>query len=329
MNLAKTTTLVVIVNYRTAELVIDCLESLQSEVSAVEAAFGAVKVIVVDNASEDGSPERIEAAIASRGWGRWAELRRLPRNGGFAWGNNAAIRPATQSAQPPGFVWLLNPDTIVRAGALAHLLEFMQHNPAAGLCGSRLENPDGTVQRSAFRFPSIAGEIDNGLRLGVASRLLWRRVVAPEPPAEATRTDWLSGASLLVRWEVIRDIGLMDEGFFMYFEETDFCRRALKAGWPCWYVPTSRVVHLVGQASGMNQQQQNKRRADYWFQSRRRYFIKHLGGFRTLTADGLFMIGFAAWRLRRRLQRKPDPDPARFLSDFARYSVWRRGFRLS
>src|SRR5687768_4363775 len=222
----QATTLVVIVNYRTADLVVDCLRSLEPEVAAVERAFGPVKVVVVDNASGDGSPERIEAAIASHGWAPWAELRRLPRNGGFAWGNNAAIRSSTQSEQPPGFVWLLNPDTVVRPGALAHLLEFMQANPSAGLAGSRLEDPDGTVQRSAFRFPSVASEIDNGLRLGIATRLLSHRVIAPEPPGRATRSDWLSGASLLIRWEVIRDIGLMDEGFFMYFEETDFCRRA-------------------------------------------------------------------------------------------------------
>ena len=322
------TTLVVIVNYRTGDLVIDCLRSLAEEIRAAAEQVGPVQVVVADNASNDGSAERIEEAIASRGWGSWAQLRRLGRNGGFAWGNNAAIRPAMQGNLPPDFVWLLNPDTVVLPGALRELLGFMQANPEAGLAGSRLENPDGSVQRSAFRFPSVAAEIDNGLRLGLVTRLLSRKVIAPEPPVAATRTDWLSGASLLVRSQVFRDVGFMDEAYFMYFEETDFCRRARKAGWHAWYVPASRVIHLVGQASGMNQQQQNRRRADYWFQSRRRYFLKHLGKVRTAAADGLFMIGFATWRIRRRLQRKPDPDPVQFLGDFARWSVWRRGFRL-
>jgi hypothetical protein len=325
----QTATLVVIVNYRTAALVVDCLRSLQDEVAKASRRFGPVSVIVVDNASGDGSPDQIEEAIASRGWANWAQLRRLPRNGGFAWGNNAAIRHASESDGTPDFVWLLNPDTIVRPGALVSLLEFLQSHPQAGLAGSRLEDPDGTVQRSAFRFPSLPAEVDNGLRLGLATRLLARRVVAPEPPGEATPTDWLSGASLMIRWAVIQEIGLLDEGYFMYFEETDFCRRAYRAGWRCWYVPQSRVVHLVGQASGINAGQQNKRRADYWFHSRRRYFLKHLGKIRTAAADGLFMIGFATWRLRRRLQKKADPDPAMFLSDFARWSVWRRGFRLN
>ncbi len=319
-------TLVVIVNYRTAGLVLDCLRSLDPEVAAQPP--GSVRVVVADNASGDGSAERIKEAIASHGWSGWARLQPNSRNGGFAWGNNATIRPALDSHQPPDFFWLLNPDTVVQPGALASLLDFMSLNPKAGLAGSRLEDPDGSVQRSAFRFPSVAAEIDNGLRLGVATRVLSRRIVAPEPPEAASTTDWLSGASLMVRREVFEAIGLMDESYFMYFEEVDFCRRAARAGWHCWYVPESRVIHLVGQASGLNPHQQNRRRAEYWFKSRRRYFLKHLGAARTLAADGLFMIGFATWRLRRRVQGKPDPDPAHFLTDFARNSVWRRGFRL-
>lgn len=323
-----TRTLVAIVNYRTGALVIDCLRSLAPEVVAAEQRFGPVGVVVVDNASGDGSPELIDQAIASNGWAAWAQIRRLGHNGGFAWGNNAAIGPALSSQPPPNFVWLLNPDTVVHPRALLALLEFMHTHPQAGIAGSRLEDPDGAVQRSVFRFPSVAGEVDNGLRLGLASRLLSGRVIAPEAPAQTCRADWLSGASLLVRREVFQAVGLLDERFFMYFEETDFCRRARAAGWTCWYVPASRVLHLVGQASGLNSQQQNKRRAPYWFESRRRYFLKHLGRMRTLLADALFMFGFATWRLRRRLQGKPDPDPAHFLSDFARSSVWRRGFHL-
>jgi hypothetical protein len=323
-----TSTLVAIVNYRTGALVIDCLSSLEPEVESVVAAFGPVQVVIVDNASGDSSPALIENAIATRGWGSWAEVRRLDRNGGFAWGNNAAVGPALSSADPPDCIWLLNPDTVVRPGALGNLLHFINGHPRAGIAGSRLEDHDGTVQRSVFRFPSLASEIDSGVRLGVITRLLAGRMIAPEPPPAQTQADWLSGASLLVRREVFDAIGLMDDGYFMYYEETDFCRRARAAGWEVWYVPQSRVVHLVGQASGLNARRQNARRAAYWFESRRRYFLKHLGKLRTLLADALFMAGFASWRLRRRMQGKPDPDPVRFLSDFARASVWRRGFRI-
>lgn len=322
-------TLVAIVNYRTGDLVVECLRSLAPEVAALEAHASTVRVVVVDNASGDDSADRIEEAIATNGWTHWAEVRRLPRNGGFAYGNNAAIRPALESAQPPAYVWMLNPDTVVRPGALGELLSFMENHEDVGIAGSRLEDPDGTVQRSAFRFPSVMGEMDGGLRLGLITRLLSHRIVAPEPANVPSETEWLSGASLFVRREVFDTVGLLDDAYFMYYEEVDFCHRARNAGWSCWYLPASRVVHLVGQASGMNRAQQNKRRAAYWFESRRRYLVKHLGRSRALAADALFMLGFATWRLRRRVQRKSDPDPVHFLLDFARHSVWRRGFRLN
>jgi GT2 family glycosyltransferase len=322
-------TLVVIVNYRTTDLTIECLRSLQGEIAATEEeGRGQVRVVVTDNASGDGSPDRIAAAIRDNGWEAWASLMPLPKNGGFAYGNNCAIRGGLETDAPPGFIWLLNPDTVVRSGALASLQRFLEAHPRVGIVGSRLEDPDGTPQASAFRFPSLASEIDGSLRLGVVTRLLSRHRIAPPPPEGASRTGWVAGASMLIRREVFEAIGLMDEAYFMYYEEVDFCRRAADAGWECWYEPRSRVIHLVGQASGVTDRlQANKRRPAYWFESRRRYFLSHLGRGRTLLADTLFMGGFGLWRVRRRVQGKPDPDPTRFLSDFFSHSVWRRGFR--
>src|SRR5277367_5597369 len=101
-------------------------------------------------------------------------------------------------------------------------------------------------------------------------------MVAPEPRAAAHRTDWVNGASMMVRREVFDSIGLMDEKFFLYYEETDFCLRALEAGWPTWTVPSSRVVHLEGQSTGATGAiAKRKRVPKYWFDSRRRYFRKH------------------------------------------------------
>ena len=320
-------TLVVIVNYRTGDLTVDCLKSLAPEVARVAGEFGPVRVVVTDNASGDGSAEQIESAITENGWEGWCELRRLPRNGGFAYGNNEGIRPALESSDRPRYVWLLNPDTVVLPGALATLIAFLDAHPKAGIAGSRLEDPDATPQRSAFRFHSVASEVDSAMRLGVVTRLLARRKVAPPVPETSTRTEWIAGASMLIRREVFDRIGLMDEAYFMYFEEVDFCRRAAEAGFECWYVPESRVVHLVGQASGVTDARRStKRRPDYWFESRRRYFLRHVGRFGTLAADTLFMAGFSVWRLRRLIQRKPDTDPAHFLGDFFRHSTWRRGF---
>jgi N-acetylglucosaminyl-diphospho-decaprenol L-rhamnosyltransferase len=315
---------VVIVNYNTAPLVVDCLRSLRDEAEELGLA-----VAVVDNASSDGSAERLHEAVAENGWGDWVELIDAGRNGGFAAGNNVALRRLLAGAVPPEFILLLNPDTVVRPGAVARLIDFLDARPAAGIAGSRLENPDGTAQRAAFRFPSVAGEFENGLRFGAVSRLLARAVVAPPPRAEAHPADWVCGASLLIRSAVLERVGLLDEGFFLYFEEVDLCRRARAAGWECWHVPESRVVHLVGQATGMNAPRPTRRVPAYWLAARRRYFLKHHGRLRTLAADLMWALGRASWRVRRRLQRKPDPDPPHLLADFVRYNLLTRHARMS
>jgi N-acetylglucosaminyl-diphospho-decaprenol L-rhamnosyltransferase len=309
--------LIVIVNYRTASLTIDCLRSLADEVPAL---IG-TRVVVTDNASGDASIGVLTEAIAANGWQQWASLLPLDRNGGFAYGNNAAIRPALESSDPPEYVLLLNPDTVVRLGALRQLLDFMDQHSKVGIAGSRLENPDGTPQRSAFRFHSIGSELESGLRLGFVSRMLSGKVVAPPVPTEAGPTDWVAGASMIIRREVFRDIGLMDEGYFMYFEEVDFCLRASRAGWPCWYVPASRVVHLVGQSSGVTDvKKTRKRRPAYWFESRRRFFVNNFGRLRAFCANVAWATGFAAFRARQFVQRKADTDPACLLRDFICYN---------
>lgn len=317
-----TSLLVVIVNYRTASLTIDCLHSLVSEVRSVPG----TRVVVTDNNSGDDSVERIGSAIETEGWGDWASLMPLERNGGFAYGNNAAIRPALQSTNPPIYVLLLNPDTIVRPGALKALVDFMNKHPDVGIAGSRLEDPDGTPQRSAFRFHTVLSELESGIRLGVVSKILSNWIVAPPVSDEIHQTDWVAGASMIVRREVFETAGLMDEDYFMYYEEMDFCLQANKAGWSCWYVPQSRVVHLVGQSSGVTDTKRPpKRQPQYLFDSRRRYFIKNYGWLYAALADHAWASGFSLWRVRRVLQGRPDPDPPKALSDFLRNSVVFRG----
>ena len=312
--------LIVIVNYRTGDLTVDCLRSLMPEIAALPS----TSVVVADNESRDGSIDAIARAIAAEGWTSHASVVSLGRNGGFAFGNNRPIAAALRSSDPPEYVMLLNPDTLVRPGAVRELLAFMESHPHVGIAGSRLEDLDGTPQRSAFRFPSIPGEIDAGLQLGIVSKLLNRHVVAPPASDTPHRCGWVAAASMIIRVQVVADIGLMDEGFFMYFEETDFCRRAARRGWPCWYVPASRVVHFVGQASGVTDPRQtHRRRPAYWFESRRRYFLRNHGWPYAVLADLSFTVCFALWRLRRAIQAKPDRDPPKLLGDFLRHSsIW-------
>lgn len=309
---------VVLVNYCTRDLTIDCLASLESEI----AAFPGSRVIVSDNASPDESGAAIARAIADHGWSDWAEVLHLPRNGGFAYGNNAAIRRALSSPSPPDFVWLLNTDTVVRSGALKPLLDFLAMHEDAGFAGSRLEDPDGTRQASAFRYHSIAGELEASIQVGVISKLLDRWIVFPGLTDVPARYDWLSGASLMIRSSVFETVGLMDENYFLYYEETDFCRRAGQRGWTSWYVPESRVVHLVGQSTGQtNTAHRAARRATYWFESRRRYFIAHHGLAYAVIADLALASGTALSMLRNRLLGRRDQHPERFLADLVRQSA--------
>ncbi len=309
--------LIVIVNYRTADLTIDCLRSLATEIAVLPGTH----VTITDNLSGDESVAKLSEAITKNGWSTWASILPLPKNGGFAYGNNEGIRPALSSADIPQYVLLLNPDTIVRAGAVTALVEFMDANPRVGIAGSRLEHLDGEGQRSAFRFHTVLSELEHGLRLGPVSKMLTKHIVAPEIPTTTSPTDWVAGASMIIRRSVIDAIGLMDERYFMYFEEVDFCLRANRAGWPCWYVPQSRVVHLVGQASGVTDASRAKRRRPaYWFDSRRWYFVKNHGRFKTFLADIAWAIGFAVFRGRQFIQRKRSNDPKLMLWDFIRHN---------
>lgn len=320
-----TEVMVVIVNYRTPQLTIDCLKSLEDEVRALPN----LRVIVADNNSADGSDMIITAAIKQEDWS-WAQFLPLGHNGGFAYGNNVPIRQAFSENALAPYVLLLNPDTIVLPGAISNLVNFMEQHPEVGIVGSRLEDPDGTPQRSAFRFHTFWSEVDAGLRLDIVHKLLDRWVVAPPVVNEPCQTDWVAGASMMVRRQVFEEIGLMDEGYFMYYEEMDFCLQANKAGWLCWYVPDSRVIHLVGQSSGVtNTKQPRKRQPQYVFDSRQRYFLKNYGWLYLLIADLAIMTTLPTWRVRRFLQRKPDIDPPNLLLDTFRNSFLFKGFKLS
>ncbi|MES2890003.1 MAG: glycosyltransferase family 2 protein [Pseudomonadota bacterium] len=321
MSSPSPTTLIVIVNYRSGRLVADCLQSLEPEVRANPG----TQVVVVDNCSGDGSADVIAQHIQTQQAAGWAELVRAELNGGFSYGNNVAIRPSFHSAAPADYYWLVNPDTMVRPGALRALLDFMTARPRVGITGSSLEDENGEPWPWAFRFPSVWSEIDGGLRLGVVSKLLSRWTLARKMGAEPEQVDWLPGASMMIRREVFQSVGLMDESYFLYYEETDFCRQARLAGWDCWYVPQSRVMHIAGQSTGVTvKTDRPKRLPAYWFESRRRYFVKNHGRLYAVVADLFWMGAYALWRLRRLIQRKPDTDPPKHLIDFFQHSaLWK------
>lgn len=317
-NAALPSVLVVVVHYRTSGLLIDCLRSLEGEVRSYP---GRASVMVVDNQSRDGSVPRIAEAIRAHGWSDWATLVESPLNGGFAYGNNQAIRPALEGRDPPDYFWLLNPDTTAYPGAMSALVRFLASRPTAGLAGSAIEERPGELWPYAFRFPSLLSELDDGLKLGFVTRLLSRWAILQRMDAGERCVDWVSGASLMIKREVFQAIGLMDENYFLYYEETDFCLQAKRAGWGCWYVPSSRVFHVAGASTGMVDKPPEPRRLPrYWFESRRRFFIKNRSRAYAMATDMVWIVAYALWRVRRVLQRKDSLEPPHLLSDFVRHS---------
>lgn len=317
--------LVVIVCYKVPDLTIECLQSLEPEIRRLPGS----RVGVCENGSGGDAAERLQQAIDAHGWQDWVELVASPVNLGFCGGNNLIIRPSLASDDPPEYVLLLNPDTIVLEHGIEALVEFMDAHPQAGIAGSQLLSADLEPQASPFRFPSVLSELDRGLRLGVVSRLLSRWSILPPRPTVASPVDWLAGASMILRRTMVEQVGLLDEGLFTYFDDVDLCLRARRAGWPSYFVPESRIIHLEGQSSGIKSGAPAlKRRPAYWFEARRRFFLKNYGRAYTALADAAFLTGLGLWTLRTRLQRRPHSNPPHYLGDSWRHSVFCAGFQL-
>jgi GT2 family glycosyltransferase len=199
------------------------------------------------------------------------------------------------------------------------LVDFLEREPRAGIVGSYVHGVDGLPHQTAFRFPTHISELEQALRLGIASKVLQRWRVPLPMPEKDTEVDWVAGASMMIRRRVFDDVGFFDERFFLYFEETDFCRRARERGWLTYYVKDSRVAHNGSVSTGMKNTA--RRMPKYWFDSRQHYFRKNHGSAYLTLSDLLFAVGFSLWRVRRRLQNKPDQDPPDMLADFLRHSV--------
>lgn len=313
---------VIVVNYKAAELTIDCLHSMVDEVKEI----ASCRVIVVDNASGDGSAERLQDAIDAHGWSEWASLLPSDRNGGFASGCNLALRAIHDNKVTADYILLLNPDTVIRPGAFRILMEFLDEHPDVGIAGGRSEDPDTTPQLCCFRFPNLTAEFAGALSLGVFDRMVSGSLTRLGIPEEPAQVDWLSGALMMIRSSVIDQIGLLDESYFLYFEETDFILRARRAGWTCWHVPASRAVHFVGQTTGVTRREGPKARLPgYWFESRRRYFVLNHGRLYAVAVDLAVIIGHCLRRLRYAVQRRRDDAPPRFLRDLIAHSALWRG----
>jgi hypothetical protein len=311
---------VVIVTYKCATLTI---ESLQSVAAERLAATFKIRAVVVDNAS--GDAPAVAAAIERCNWHPWVKLILAPRNGGFAYGNNLGIASACRNGRP-SYVYLLNPDAQVRPGGIRSLVQFLEAHRDAGIAGSSFENGDGSEWPIAFRFPTLCSEFLHGMELSSLMRLFKRWVVPQQMTGFPQPIDWICGASMLIRASVIEEIGGMDENYFLYYEETDFCYRARKAGFATWYVPESRVMHIMGQSTSVTDPTMGPRRLPaYWFDSRRRYFAVTYGTGRAILIDLIAILACSFGLLKRAVRGRWNTATPHFIRDLIQHSIiWSR-----
>lgn len=256
---------VIIVSWNVKELLDACLLSLREELG--RAALTSAAVWVIDNASHDGTPDMVRSRHP------WVSLEASPENLGFVRGNNRIMERLLHT-DAPEFLWLLNPDTVIQPGALTGLLDLMDAQPRAGLVGPQLLNPDGSHQPGAFRFPDVWQPLFD---FGWLPRRFYHTRWNGRYPARAYtrgkpfRIDHPLGAAMLARAAAVQQVGMLDEGFFMYCEEIDWAWRMRKAGWEAWLAPEAKVVHVGGASTG---QARAATTAHLWI-SRARLYRKH------------------------------------------------------
>ncbi len=303
--------LTIILNYKTADMT---LRSVEAARKAMEGIAG--EIIVVDNDSQDGSFEAISKRVQEQGWDQDSRVRTIHsgHNGGFGAGNNVGIRAGLSDGTRPDFVYILNSDAFPAPDAIHLLMGHLEATPEAGFVGSYIHGEDGDPHLTSFRFPSIASEFESGINFGPVTRLFKNRIVPIPIPTETRPVDWLAGASLMMRQSVLDEIGLFDEHFFLYFEETDLCRRAALAGYRTDYVRPSEVMHIGSVSTGMKSWSQVP---TYWFDSRLHYFIKNHGRFYAACATCVHLTGGFLYWLRCLITRKDSGVPPHFLRTLA------------
>ncbi len=308
--------LAIILNWRTAEMTLRSAEAARLAMTGLRGA-----ITIVDNDSQDGSFEWLSRAVHQRGWDQAEVPVRVVQsgwNGGFGAGNNVGIRGGLPNGDRPDYLYILNSDAFPEPDAIRRLHDYLDTHPKVGFAGSAILGEKGDIHHTAFRFPSVAGELEQAARTGPITRILRRAVIAPPLPQHSGPVDWLAGASMMMRQSVLDQIGLFDETFFLYFEETDLCLRAARAGWTTDYVVDSRVVHLGSVSTGMGRWTRIPR---FWLDSRFYYYAKNHGRVTAALATLAHLAGGAIWRLRALIQRRDLIDPPHYLKDMTLHAL--------
>jgi GT2 family glycosyltransferase len=267
---------VIIVSYRCSSLLRACLESLESHGPVGDH----LHVTVVDNASGDGSVAMVRSRFP------FADVIALATNTGFSAATNLGVR---RGGAP--YVLALNPDTRIAPGALPALVDLMEREPRVGICGPKLVRADGSLDHAAKRaFPTPLGALGHFTGVGRRSDAPAALAQYHAPSVDAGPVDAVNGAFMVMRRRALDEVGLFDEGYWMYMEDLDLCYRFAQAGWLTWYEPSVEVVHVKGGSSG----RYRAPRLNYAFHyGMYRFYRKHYAAGRNPLVNGLVYGGIA------------------------------------
>jgi GT2 family glycosyltransferase len=276
---------VVIVNYNTERLLKACLESVYAGVNGTP-----LDIWVVDNHSQDQSVTMVRSLFPR------VKIIENPSNVGFSRANNLVVAQSQSD-----YILLLNPDTLIIGDAIERVVKFMKEHPEVGIAGCKVLNRDGTLQlacRRSIPTPKVAFYRLSGLsRLFPKSRIMARYNMTYEDPEQTHEVDAVSGAFLMIRRKVVEQIGLLDERFFMYGEELDWCLRAKRAGWTVMYYPDARIVHYKGESTKYN----SRKAAVEFYRAMYLFHKKHFAGDCSLLTNlliytGILVRALGSWR---------------------------------
>lgn len=271
-----------IINYRTADLTISAVTSVLDDIGSHD-----VQIVIVDNDSCDGSAGKIEQWIGELKDERLT-MKISDLNTGFSGGHNQVF----DEVQDADIYLVLNSDAIVKSGFFDRVLQAMSDDPSIGLLAPQLKGADGVIQDSCFRFPSPISEFVRGAGTGLVTKVLSaRRISIKHPPAES-EIEWASFACIIVRGKMLREIGLMDDGYFLYYEDVEYCMRAASAGWRIKYLPCACAIHFRGGSGPLKALAAEKGRLpEYFWRSRTRYFRQAYGPLGPLVANLSWIAG--------------------------------------
>ena len=310
---------VIIVNYGTADLAADAVDSVLSRSHGDHA----VEVHLLDNASPGNDAETLRQIHADRDWGTRVTLWPERENHGFGRGNNVVLRALAARETPPDYVFLLNPDATLENEAIAILADRLDANPDAAAAGAGIALPSGEHVTASFRFPSARSEFAGAVNVGPVSRLFAASMVPLPPDHPGEEVDWVAGAAVMMRLADVMAVGGFDPDFFLYFEEVELMHRLNRAGHRILYVPEARVRHIEGASTEIaSGRRRGTRRPAYWYRSWRLYHLKTRG---KVGAVGTGLAAYAGALLNLPIAKARGqtlPAPKGYYTDFPRLVLW-------